>query len=99
MADIVTTLEDTADELGGSAFLAAAGEVMLGAASEIRRLRAAIDSLLLDIDSDHQPEWASEAAKAAGKQPWCCRLCGPSDGSWPCAHRITLDELKKARHE
>lgn len=56
---------------------------------QIGRLRAAIDSLLADIDTDH-----TKAADA----PWC-RTCGPSDGSWPCVHRMALDELKEARHE
>ena len=72
---------------------------MSDAADEIERLRAAIDSLLHDIDGDHIPEWASDEAKAAGKKPWCCRWCGPQDGSWPCGHRMALDELKDARRE
>jgi hypothetical protein len=67
------------------------------AADEIERLRAAIDSYLVDTDSVHQPEWASEQAKANGKEPWCCAWCGPQDGGWPCGERISLDELKEAR--
>ena len=63
------------------------------------RLRAAIDSLLADMDSDHQPEWASEAAKTAGKDPLWCRFCGAKDGSWPCTHRMALDALKEARRD
>lgn len=65
--------------------------------AEIERLRNAIDSVLINIDSDHQPEWSSAEVKAAGKRPWCCQWCGPQDGSWPCVHRMVLDELKEAR--
>ena len=56
--------------------------------TEIERLRAAIDSLLHDIDGDH--------TKASDIPTWC-RTCGPTDGSWPCVHRMVLDELKEAR--
>ena len=69
------------------------------ALAEIERLRAALDSLLADIDGDHQPEWASDEAEAAGKNPWCCAWCGAADGGWPCVHRKALDELKEARRE
>jgi hypothetical protein len=67
--------------------------------AEIERLRSAIEALLFDIDEDHQPEWASDEAKAAGKKPWCCRWCGPQDGSWPCSHRMALDTLKEIYYE
>ena len=70
---------------------------MCVAADEIEQLRNAIDSVLINIDSDHQPAWAGAEAKAAGKRPWCCQWCGPQDGSWPCVHRMVLDELKEAR--
>jgi ABC-type nitrate/sulfonate/bicarbonate transport system substrate-binding protein len=64
---------------------------------EIVRLRAAIDAFITEVDDDHTPEWASEQAKANGKEPWCCDWCGPQDGGWPCVHRMALDELKEAR--
>lgn len=52
------------------------------------RLNAAIEELLCE----HQPEWASPAAKEAGKDPvWCVR-CGTADGSWPCVTRIVIDD-------
>lgn len=63
---------------------------------KMMRLRAAIESLLFDIDGDHQPEWASAEDKAAGKKPWVCTMCGTTDGGWPCTHRVALDELKGA---
>lgn len=66
---------------------------------EITRLRAAINTFITEVDDDHQPEWASDQAKASGKEPWCCQWCGPQDGHWPCCHRMALDELKEARHE
>jgi len=65
--------------------------------AEVERLRAAIDAFVTEVDGDHHPEWASEQAKANGKEPWCCAHCGPQDGSWPCTHRMALDELKEAR--
>ena len=57
------------------------------AADKIERLRAAIDALLADIDTDHIPDETGRT----------CRTCGAGDGSWPCVHRMTLDELKEAR--
>lgn len=67
--------------------------------AEIERLRAAIDAFVTEVDDHHTPEWASEQAKANGKEPWCCEWCGPQDGGWPCVHRMTLDQLKEARRE
>lgn len=66
---------------------------------EITRLRAAIDTFIAEIDEDHQPEWASDQAKASGKEPWCCQWCGPQDGHWPCCHRMALNDLKEACRE
>lgn len=59
------------------------------AADEIERLRAA----LREIRALHQPEWASEQAKAAGKEPWVCALCGTADGGWPCSTVATIREV------
>jgi len=59
-----------------------------GPADEIERLRAA----LREIRALHQPEWASEQAKAAGKEPWVCSLCGTADGGWPCD---TIDMIRE----
>lgn len=61
--------------------------VKLGA--EIERLRAA----LREIRALHQPEWASEQAKAAGKEPWVCALYGTADGLWPCSTVATIREV------
>lgn len=66
---------------------------------KIERLRAAIDAFITEVDDHHTPEWASEQAKANGKEPWCCEWCGPADGGWPCVHRMALDELQEARRE
>src|SRR5690606_18919026 len=59
------------------------------AAAEIERLRAA----LREIRALHEPEWASEQAKAAGKEPWVCALCGTADGLWPCSTVATIREV------
>jgi hypothetical protein len=63
---------------------------------EIEHLRAAIDSLLSEIDTDHQPE--PVPGDGPGREPLLCRTCGAGDGSWPCTHRMALDDLKAARH-
>lgn len=57
-------------------------------ADEIEQLRTA----LTEIRDLHQPMWESENAKAAGKKPWQCCLCGTADGSWPCDTRLLVDE-------
>lgn len=75
-----------------------AQQLMEEAANTIDLLYLAIDNLLEDIDTDHQPEWASEEDRRAGKDPWCCRTCGPADGGWPCTHRMALNELKAVRN-
>jgi hypothetical protein len=56
--------------------------------AEIERLRAT----LRGIRELHQPVWASEQAKAAGKEPWVCQLCGTADGHWPCD---TLTDIRE----
>lgn len=67
------------------------------AADKIEKLASAIDNLLEEIDSFHQPEWYSEESRLNGDDPLYCRTCGAQDGSWPCVHRIVLNELKEAR--
>ena len=66
-------------------------------AEEIYRLRAAIDEMLAAIYGEHQPEWVTTDAEAAGEDLLRCRFCGAKDTSWPCPHRTALDALKKAR--
>ena len=48
--------------------------------------------LIADLRALHQPMWFSEQAKAAGKEPWVCELCGTGDGSWPCESVLLIDE-------
>ena len=48
-------------------------------------LRKAVDVFLFDIDTDHLPD-------ETGRM---CRTCGATDGSWPCVHRMALDDLKR----
>lgn len=65
--------------------------------TEILRLRAVIRSAADELLADHGPEWTTEKAKAAGKEPWCCRICGAADGGWPClVHEIATDDLVAA---
>lgn len=73
-----------------------AQQLMEEAANTIDLLYLAIDNLLEDIDTDHQPEWDCEEDRRAGKDPWCCRTCG--HGGWPCTHRMALNELKAVRN-
>jgi hypothetical protein len=88
--DTIATLTDDLALLGGA---------VRRHRAEVERLRAAIDAFVTEVDDHHTPEWASEQAKAKGKEPWCCEWCGPQDGGWPCVHRMTLDQLKEARRE
>src|SRR5690606_21304380 len=92
--DLVQRLREHADrEAGGGPGDATYDPETLAleheAADEIDRMRAA----LREIRALHQPEWASEQAKAAGKEPWVCALCGTADGLWPCATVATIREV------
>jgi hypothetical protein len=69
------------------------------ALARITELERAVRMFLTEIDESHQPQWVSEEAKAAGKEPWVCVTCGTADGSWPCGERLSLDELKAALGE
>lgn len=64
------------------------------AEARVAVLENALRGLCDELDALHQPEWASDAAKAAGKKPWVCVLCGTADGHWPCD---TVDEVAAAR--
>jgi hypothetical protein len=44
-----------------------------------------------EIIANHEPLWVSDEAKAAGKGPWVCQMCGTADGSWPCVTRMAAD--------
>lgn len=55
--------------------------------AEMERLRAAVDVVLFLVGNHHRPN-------SDGRGCW---WCGPGDGSWPCVHRMVLDELKEAR--
>lgn len=57
------------------------------ATNKNKQIRTVIDSLLAEIDSYHRPNIDGRA----------CFWCNPGDGSWPCVHRMILDELKEAR--
>jgi len=57
--------------------------------AEVARLRAAIDAFVTEVDDCH----AFDARFRRPKCIWCC----PGDSSWPCTHRMALDELKEAR--
>lgn len=85
--DIVTRLRRVAQQKIEGHAVTPSPKQLLDACDEIKRLRAAIDSLLHDIDTDHIPD-------ETGRM---CRTCGAGDGSWPCVHRMALDELKEAR--
>ncbi len=52
---------------------------------EIERLRNAVDVLLREIGADHRPN-------SNGRGCWWCMST-----SWPCVHRMVLDQLKEAR--
>ncbi len=64
-------------------------EMVIERDAEIERLRAAVDVVLAEVGNHHRPN-------SDGRGCW---WCGPGDGSWPCVHRMVLDELKEARRE
>jgi hypothetical protein len=74
------------DDLPGITMMSEA-ERRQEAATEIERLRAAVDVVLAEVGNHHRPN-------SDGRGCW---WCGPGDGSWPCVHRMVLDELKEAR--
>jgi hypothetical protein len=63
---------------------------------EADRLRAVIAAAVAELTADHAPEWASDHARANGKDPIGCRVCYPRDGSWPCLSAMVADDLRAA---
>lgn len=58
----------------------------------------AIDAQVAELLAEHQPMWVSDEAKAAGKEPWVCLICGTADGSWPCISRLIADDMHRLLH-
>ena len=56
--------------------------------AENERLRAAIIAEVAEIRGSHYPD-----ADAYGRM---CRICGASDGGWPCVARMAADDLEAA---
>jgi hypothetical protein len=90
--DIVERLRSQHSDLRQGAYYSqredSAWDATADAADEIERLRAAVDVVLAEVGNHHRPN-------SDGRGCW---WCGPGDGSWPCVHRMVLDELKAARH-
>jgi hypothetical protein len=63
---------------------------------ENERLRPAIAAAIRELQAGHYPEWASEEAKAAGKEPLWCAICGAADGGWPCLSAEVANDLALA---
>jgi hypothetical protein len=72
------------------------GIIRLRADHELARLRDAVRLAINDLDLEHRPTWASEAAESAGKEPVGCAMCWPRDGHWPCISRQVCDDLRHA---
>jgi len=68
------------------------GTSLGGRARDLAREVQASRKLIADLRALHRPMWVSEQAKAAGKDPWVCDLCGTGDGSWPCESVLLIDE-------
>jgi len=56
--------------------------------------KAAVTQAVRELDEEHAPTWVSDLAKDAGKDPIGCRMCFPSDGSWPCITRMIANDLR-----
>ncbi len=72
--------------------VAVTGSVSHADARILAREVQASRKLIADLRALHRPMWVSEQAKAAGKEPWVCELCGTGDGSWPCESVLLIDE-------
>jgi hypothetical protein len=59
-------------------------------------LTVAIQRAVRELDAEHQPDWASEQAREAGKDPVGCVMCWPKGGSWPCTSKLIADDLRTA---
>jgi hypothetical protein len=57
--------------------------------AEVERLRAAVDVFVAEVDAVHYKHVLYPL----------CNWCEASDGSWPCVHRMALDDLQEARRE
>jgi len=64
-------------------------------AREVLRSRTAIKDAIRELEACHYPQWISDEAKAAGKDPIWCATCGSADGDWPCTSILVVDDLRK----
>ena len=84
---------DCCDAADGANALRAAADGLRQLADENRALREAILDAATELGLTHEPDWASDKAKADGKDPVWCRICGPADGSWPCTSQMVVTDL------
>lgn len=88
----MTRLEATPRESLGPA-----GRILLPEPpSPIEEFFQVLDRELLELESEHRPQWSTPEAKALGKDPIGCMICWPSDGSWPCISKMCVEEIRKA---
>lgn len=94
-ARIVADQRDQLVKLGAKLerLRAALREVRARMRAALLEISARLRAALLEVRARHQPEWASEQAKAAGKEPWVCALCGTADGLWPCSTVATIRKV------
>lgn len=64
--------------------------------AEVGALAYAIRQAITELDAVHQPQWNSNQARADGRTPEGCDMCGSGDGSWPCVTRMVADDLRAA---
>jgi hypothetical protein len=88
-SDIVERMQTAIDRLTQEGTRWLTIDALKDGAAEIERLRAAIDAVLAELGTDHQPNSDGRG----------CIWCFPRDGSWPCVHRMVLDELIGAHHD
>lgn len=72
-----------------------AEEISLDLAALVK-VRDAVVQAIRELDDEHYPTWASDKAKADGKEPIGCSMCWPKDGSWPCVSRLIATDLLHA---
>lgn len=72
---------------------------ILDLTDELAKRDTTVAEAVKELDSEHGPAWASTQALEAGKEPIGCRICFPSDGSWPCITRMIADDLRALLRE
>lgn len=59
----------------------------------LAQVERAVNQAISELRGEHYATWASEQAKANGKEPIGCEICYPASGGWPCVSSMVADDL------